>query len=462
LQEQQQRSAGTLVIVGKRERGLLEFDMSFPARLVIADPGLIHAGGHHLGYSQAVAEAAIAHQIPAVILANRAFSTNGGLGAVRCVATFRAQYQTGGQPSALRDLLYAAASHLPKAWAPPVAQSLRAVRRILLRSLAAPSTMGQELVGALAALGGAQRDLVLLHTVSAANLHGLPDALARDAVGGLAIVLRRTPEEMDIADAAPQPVQMVLARLIGHFGDRLHLFADTDALAGIYQTLLAVPVATVPLPVMAPPIRRGTVAKLPHLVFAGGARVEKGYDLLPPLVDRLRGKMRLTVQSGPIGAGTDPSVQQTHRALTRMAGPDLVLLERSLDLPAYMDLIASTDLMLLPYQADAYGPRSSGILAEARAMGIPAVVPRGTWMAEAAGPSPCVLFDGPADFIASVERALRCLPELTMALRDAAPAWRRTHNPDAVLHALLRPLPGTAPGSIPWAVPRHDPPALCR
>jgi glycosyltransferase involved in cell wall biosynthesis len=417
-----------------------EFDMTLPTRLIIADPGLIHAGGHHLSYSQAVAEASIACQIPAVILANRDFSTIGGMGAVRCVSTFRARYQTGGQPSALRSILYASASHLPRAVAPLVAQSLRAVRRTARRNLATPDTFGEELAAALAALGGTQRDLVLLHSVSAANLHGLTGALGRDAVGGLAVVLRRTPEEMDIADAAPQAVKTVLARLIAHFGDRLHLFADTEQLADLYRTLVSAPVATVPLPVMAPPIRRGPVAPLPHLVFAGGARAEKGYDLLPPLVDRLRGKVRLTVQSGPIGAGTDPSVQQVHRTLKHMSGPDLVLLERSLDPPAYMDLLASTDLMLLPYRADIYGPRSSGILAEARAMGVPAIVPRGTWMAEAAGASPCVLFDGPADFIAAVERTLRCLPELTVELREAAPSWRRTHCPEAVLHALLRPL----------------------
>jgi hypothetical protein len=73
-------------------------------------------------------------------------------------------------------------------------------------------------------------------------------------------------------------------------------------------------------------------------------------------------------------------------------------------------------------------------------MGIPAVVPRGTWMEEAAGPSPVVLFDGPANFVEAVERSLQCLPALTTMLRDAAPVWRQTHNPDAVVRALIHPL----------------------
>jgi glycosyltransferase involved in cell wall biosynthesis len=429
--------------------------MTFPARLIIADPGLIHVGGHHLSYSQAVAEAAIACRIQAVILANRDFSPTGSLGALNCQPTFRARYQTGGQPSALRGVLYGSASHLPRLLAPLVAQGLRIAWRAVRHNLAAPGTLAQELADALDAMGGAQQDLVLLHSASAANLHGLTATLARDAIGSLAIVLRRTPEEMDIADAAPQPVKLVLASLIAHFGDRLHLFADTGQLADLYRSLVAVPVTTVSVPVMAPPIRRGPVAAVPHLVFAGGARAEKGYDLLPPVIDRLRGKMRMTIHSGPINAEADPGVQQAHRRLRHMAGPDVVLLERLLDPPEYMDLLASTDLMLLPYQADEYGPRSSGILAEARAMGVPAIVPRGTWMADAAGASPCVLFDGPADFVSAVERTMRRLPEVSHEMREAAPSWRQTHCPEAVLHALLRPL-ADDPAPHPAGPARHQ------
>jgi glycosyltransferase involved in cell wall biosynthesis len=114
-----------------------------------------------------------------------------------------------------------------------------------------------------------------------------------------------------------------------------------------------------------------------------------------------------------------------------------VLLEHGLDPAAYQALLADADLLLLPYDAAAYGPRSSGILAEARALGVPAVVPAGCWMEAAAGPGPEVVFHGPADFAAAVERALASLPGLTAALRAAAPEWRRRHSPEALLEALL-------------------------
>ena len=434
--------------------------MTLPDRLIIADPGLIHAGGHNLSYSQAVAEAAMARRVSALILANRK-SLVDDMGAVQCRPTFRALYQKSGQPSVLRDLLYGVASHLPGAVQPAATRGLQSIRRAAQRFSTPRDTFGKELATALVGLGGAERDLVLLHTVSAANLHGLAAALPRHAVGGIAVVLRRTPEEMDSDDAAPQSIRVVIRRLILHFGHRLHVFADTPNLASLYQRLLSTPVATIPLPVVAPAVRHGPLAGSPHLVFAGGARAEKGYHLLPSLAERLHGRVRLSIQSGPVGSGTDPLVQKAHRALRQMAGPDLVLLERSLDPFEYLNLIGNADLMLLPYSADAYGPRSSGILAEARALGVPAIVPRGTWMAEAAGPLPAVIFDGPAGFIPTVESALVRLPELTVALRQAAPSWRAMHSPDTVVRALIQSLTCHSdhrPDSPAGLVPLHSPP----
>ena len=435
--------------------------MIIPDRLIIADPGLIHASGHNLSYSQAVAEAAIARRMSALILANRKFALPDSMGAVQCRATFRALYQKSGQPGVLRGLLYGFASYLPGDVAPAATRGLQSIRRAALRVSAQRDTLGKELAAALVGLGGAERDLVLLHSVSAANLHGLTDALPRHAVGGIAVVLRRTPREMDSDDAAPQSVRTVLRQLILHFGNRLHLFADTHNLASLYQRLLSMPIATLPLPVVAPAIRNGPLDELPHLIFAGGARAEKGYHLLPLLAKRLRGQVRLTIQSGPVGSGTDPFVQKAHRALRRMAGPNLVLLERSLDPPEYLDLIGNADLMLLPYSAEAYGPRSSGILAEARALGIPAIVPQGTWMADVAGPLPTVIFDRPAGFVPAVERALARLPELTIALRQAAPSWRAMHSPDAVVQALIQSLTrnsGRQVDNSAGLVPLHSPP----
>lgn len=396
-------------------------------RLIIADPGLIDSIGHHLGYSLSVAEAARDAGLPPVILAGHGFRGHAGSVPIRPV--FNAAYQSATRPSRLRGTIYGVASLLPAPVGRGIAQSLRAARRLLRRSTATPDRLGVELAGELAAMPDAAGALVLLHSVSAANLAGLPAAIAPEAIGGLSVVLRRTPVEMDTTDAAADPIAVVMTRLRAHFGARLRVFADTEDLAAIYHALLGQDVIVAPLPVVTPPIRSEPVGNPPHLVFAGGARAEKGYMALPALVRRLRGRARFTIHSGVVTDNSDPLVQAAHRALKAMADPAVTLLEQSLDPESYLALIGSADLLLLPYDGPAYGPRSSGILAEARAMGVPAAVPARTWMETAVGPSHAIVFDGIDDFPRAVEAALADLPALSAQYRAAAGPWRARHNP---------------------------------
>jgi len=391
--------------------------------------------GHHLGYSHAVGKAARGQGMDAVILANHAFQPPANADVVYW-PVFRTLYQSAGRSSAVRALAYSLAAHLPHGLGHSVAQSMRAARRFTTRSRRATDSMGAELTAALAALGATTRDVLLLHSVSSANLFGLAKSLPRSPAVRLAIVLRRTPQDMDQTDAAPVPIAQVLRELAVGSGRGCRLYADTEPLADIYTSLTGIAVSVAPLPVVVPPVESFVQDPTPHLVFAGGARAEKGYGVLPGLVSGLRGRARFTIHCGPVGAESDPRVQQAHRALMDLTGPDVRLLERALSPTEYQALIADAHLLLLPYDAPTYGPRSSGILAEARAMGIPAVVPAETWMATAAGPSPDVIFKDPGAFRETVDRCLRSLPDLTALYRAAAGTWRARHNPDALLRVL--------------------------
>ena len=136
---------------------------------------------------------------------------------------FNAAYQSATRPSRLRGVIYGFASLLPAPVSRGIAEALRAARRLLRRSTAAPDRLGAELATELAAMPDAGGALLLLHSVSAANLAGLPAAIAAEAIGGLSVVLRRTPAEMDTTDAAADPIAVVMTRLRAHFGDRLRV-----------------------------------------------------------------------------------------------------------------------------------------------------------------------------------------------------------------------------------------------
>lgn len=405
-------------------------------RLIIADPGLTDSLGHHLGYSVSVGDAAMQTGLPATILANAEFVP--GTTPVPIIPAFSTRYQSASTPSRLRGALYGLASQLPPEAGHAVAQGLRSMRRLVQRSTTGTQDMmGRELAVILAGTPDARGALLLLHSVSAANLASLPDAVSAESIAGLAVVLRRTVREMDTTDAAQEPIAAVMRRLRDHWGERLRIFADTDDLAIMYRAELGQPVATVPLPVMTPPVRQGAVGCPPHLVYAGGARAEKGYHHLPGLIERLRDKARFTVHSGVVTDNADPLVQRAHRTMRTLAqAGSVTLIERSLPPDDYLDLIGTADLLLLPYDGDTYGPRSSGILAEARAMGVPAIVPAGCWMARCVGAARSLIFDGQADIRRAVEAALADMPGLAAAYRDSAMAWRREHNPARVFATL--------------------------
>ena len=404
-------------------------------RLFIADPGLEGIGGHHLEYTAAVATAALKRRLGVVVLTSRNFS--GRLPNPRIVtrAAFNTRYQTSGGGGAARSAIFGAASYLPRPMAELVAPPLRTLRRRLRGGKA--DTLASELGAALAEFAPAPRDQVLLHSVSGANLASFAEG---PTLGGarLLIVLRRMPDEMEADDPAPEPLVRVFQRLQRRFGTRLRLFADTEELAAQYAALLGLPVRPVPVPVVMPPMPARALAPCPHVVFAGGARLEKGYQHLPAAIDATAGRARFTVHSGRVDLTADPLVQRAHRELRGLRGDGLRLIEQPLETAEYAALLASADLLLLPYDAARYGARSSGIMAEAFALGVPAVVPADCWMESVAGPDRAVVI-GSQGVTAALETALAELPRLRAAARAAAPGWRKQHNPDALLAALLRP-----------------------
>jgi glycosyltransferase involved in cell wall biosynthesis len=404
-------------------------------RLILADAGLKGPAGHHLNYAAALAGAARQRGLSASILVHREFIACAQAGDLRVVPVFSALYQAGGGSGRLRGVLFSACCLLP----PPLSGSAADLVRRTHRAIrpGRPDAFGRELAAALADLQCTDSDFLVLPSVSSANLAGLADALAPTVVGRIAIVLRRLPEEMDQSDPGPTPVDVILRRLQGHFGSRLRLYADTEPLADLWRHLLGVPVFCVPVPVDVPAVQERQTGLRPHLVFAGGARIEKGYALLPEIAAALKATARFTIQSGLVDGAADPVVQRAHRALKEQAGPHLQLVEHALAPDEYLALIRDADLLLLPYDPSAYGPRSSGILAEARALAIPAIVPRDCWMEQAAGPARTCAFDYPSGFGASIRQALTHLGPLTAAMREAAPAWRQLHNARALLDVLL-------------------------
>jgi len=418
-------------------------------RFIVVDPGLTGPEGHHLHYSEAIAEAALARGMTPVVLSGRGFTGTIANGRITCRPSFTARYQTSGGGGWPRQALFTVASRLPSGLAASVAPPIRQLRRQLRRVAGSEDMFGPELGEALAGIGDTADDLAILHSVSAANLATLPDAVPAGRIGNILVVLRRPPDDMDTDDPGPLPIAALLRRLDQVYGSKLLLFADTEALAEIFQDSAGLAVRVVPPPVSVPE----TIATAshprdapPHLVFIGGARLEKNYHHLPAIVAACHGRARFTIHAGRVDAGSDPLLQRAHRELQGLAGPSLHLVEQALPPEEYWTLLSGADLVLLPYDRVAYGPRSSGILVESLALGVPALVPAGCWMEHAgaafpAGSPRTMAMTNIEDAPEAAARALLVLPELTEAARAGRDEWRHAHSAGALLDCLLEPLP---------------------
>ena len=167
----------------------------------------------------------------------------------------------------------------------------------------------------------------------------------------------------------------------------------------------------------------------------GGARPEKGSHLIPAIVQESRrlGRINFTIQ-----LANEQLPEQDFARLCRLAEePGIQIARGPLDQIAYRSLLASCDILLLPYDRLCYRQRGSGIFVEAAVTGRPVVVPTETWMGRqlAAGTVAGTAFDGDdaASIARAVIRASDTLPALAACAQERAADWQRTMTLDAFL-----------------------------
>jgi glycosyltransferase involved in cell wall biosynthesis len=112
--------------------------------------------------------------------------------------------------------------------------------------------------------------------------------------------------------------------------------------------------------------------------FVGGARRERGTDLLPDLVNLCAPMdVRFFIQVKGEGA---PGVDLRGLAALREL-PNVELYAGVLERNAYYDAIARS-VVLIPYDPDNYSWQFSGVYADAKFLGAPVIVSAGSWVAE--------------------------------------------------------------------------------
>lgn len=181
-------------------------------------------------------------------------------------------------------------------------------------------------------------------------------------------------------------LRAAFARFSRAGGVRARFWTDSEQLTHEYR-MVSPGFGTLPIPHTYPRPERPPAGPF-TVSYLGDARPEKGYHLLPRVVGDLweshvrPGRARFVIQSNFNVPGGEPEAAVARAQLEQRASPGMLdLLTEPLDPDGYRRALESSSALLLPYDAQKYYARSSGICAEALAQGIPVIAPSGSWLA---------------------------------------------------------------------------------
>lgn len=122
----------------------------------------------------------------------------------------------------------------------------------------------------------------------------------------------------------------------------------------------------------------------PVIAYIGGARFDKGFDLLPDLIRKeLNSNKKIHfIIHAYLQEQTDLMKETLFllKKLKKKYPKNITLLEKPLSEEEYARCIINSTIILAPYRKQFYGNGTSGVVAEAICAGKWVIVPEGTWM----------------------------------------------------------------------------------
>lgn len=333
--------------------------------LVMVDPDATDEWGHFLAYDKRIAEAAKSRGIKTALLCNQDLDSSLYPDCIDtvipCFSVFSWTVGNKTKPQA---------EHL--------------------------SLFAEELEGGMERLGGMFPDdqLCLFHYLGSAEVAEILDRLLLKRPRFRAIVNLFYASQFSPDDAGyTERWKSILYRLRHH--PRLYLLCSTPRVRADYLSAweIDLPVMEQPSTTFgdqaenALPSRTAQDRPVPpetwKIIFPGGARDEKGFDLSLAAADalRTRGDLELTfrIRRDKVAPGRALRLFDTF-------DPDgITILDQPLSDAEFIDMLAGQDVLILPYLPQAFRNRPSGLLMDALLLNKPVVVLQGTWLADLVG-----------------------------------------------------------------------------
>lgn len=184
------------------------------------------------------------------------------------------------------------------------------------------------------------------------------------------------------------------------------------------------------------PERAAPAGKVRVTYPTGSTRTPKGFDLVCRLAGELcREDVELVIRRVTL-SWTEPKLMEMADRTSAAKFVEGVLPPRK-----YLELLASSDVLLLPYRRSEFHSRTSGVFADAMVLAKPMVGTADTWLGDRIEEWGCgeTFEDGDvAGMRRALERVIDDLPRYEERIREARSSWLHHNNPGAFLDFLLR------------------------
>ncbi|MBV9078268.1 MAG: glycosyltransferase [Methylobacteriaceae bacterium] len=389
-------------------------------RLVLVEQNAVSVGGHYFAYSRNLARAGLASGLPVTILQNVGLTGGWDLEGVEALPTFT------------------------KRRTDPDTVTLQPWRR---------GNIAFEWRRSLAAHPVSSNDHILFSTLSFTELlqllHLLTTDIASWSLARVHLLLRYDPEMLSSNIGLFNRYFMQI-RSSPVLGSRILFHSDTDELARELHRLTGLPVTTLPIAFDQARLKERLAGRRPAgerplvATYLGDARLEKTYQSLPDAVARLwpdyvrTGRLRFVIQSNFNVPGGEPGILDAAERLGRYLPDEVELLPEPLLPDAYYDRVAEADILLVPYDAERYRLRSSGILVEGLAAGKPAVTSAGSWMAAQLDADQGAVVERSEELGPAIAQVVDDYPRYRAACEAQAPARLAGSTGERFIAELLR------------------------
>ena len=233
-----------------------------------------------------------------------------------------------------------------------------------------------------------------------------------------------------------------LAKIVEKSGlsTQIRFFSDSSLLIDYYHQAGLESVKLIPIPHL-PQSRQNSSQRLDkdtiHILYAGGARIDKGFDQLPPIISHVRSifpqrKISFLIHGYISGIPSAQDREAIRKTLEWLNQENIPLIQSPLEREAYYQMLSEADIILFPYVNHDPSRRylaTSGILAEAMALGKVVVVPDDTWLGmQVQRSGGGTIYQNRSELPHAVEDAILRMDELTKKAGEFVIRWQEENK----------------------------------